>query len=213
MKVLKVTKFNTGDVKKFIDAASNAGSDNGLSPNYLTVPLPVISEKKITNGTGSYGAFDTALFTEDGKFIKTGSMSVNSMVRTFRVCEEWDKLPEDCTMEMIQQLPMVDFIEGSNRATGKSIFELMAEMHKKKEVIVFKDKAKVINQNFLNSVPVVEGTTIRERNLFTKEVNADIYKQLPDILAEIYSETDDAEVKKYFDAAGIDYKPNRGKQA
>ena len=39
---LKIKSFNDNAVRNFVNNAQSAGSDNGLSPNYLTVPIPPI---------------------------------------------------------------------------------------------------------------------------------------------------------------------------
>ena len=208
--IIKVQKFSEGDMKKYVDAASSSGSDNGLSGNYLSVPIPVIEPKKIANSNVEFGAFITLLFDEDGNFVKKGAVSINSIHRTLRLAEDWDKLPEECTMEMINALPTVDLIEGCNRATGKSLFETVKALHDNKEVIVLKERRKVIQQNFEDGKPVINGTTVRERNIFQKEVNEKIYEQLPELYAELFEESADKEVEKYFKAAGMDYTPKRG---
>lgn len=202
---IKIAKFSEGDVKKYVDAASTSGSDNGLSANYKTVPIPVIEVKKINNSDVSFGAFVTLLFDDNNNFVKKGAMSINSLQRTFRVAEDWDKLPEDATMEMINRLPQTDLIEGCNRATGMSIFETLKAIHENKQVLVKRDRKKVIQQNFEDGKPCIEGTTVRERNLFEREECAEIYEQLPELFGEIFEEASDKEVEKYFNAAGIDY--------
>ena len=72
-----------------------------------------------------------------------------------------------------------------------------------------REEKQVIAQNFQDNKPVVEGTTIRKRWIFTTEQNEEIYAKLPEIYGEIFDPKDDTEVKKYFDAAGIDYNPKR----
>ena len=113
------------------------------------------------------------------------------------------------TQEMINKLPTVEFIEGCNRANGKSLFEVLQNFHKNNLVIVKKEERQVIAQNFKDNKPVVEGTTIRKRNIFTTEEDAEIYAKLPEVYSEIFEAKDDTEIKKYFEAAGIDYNPKR----
>ena len=206
---LKIEKFNGGAITTYLNAAQSAGSDNGLSPNYVTIPLPVITSKEIATNGVKFGAFSDVLFDSETNFCKTGSVSMNTFYRLLRVCTDWDKLPEDCTQEMINKLPTVELVEGCNRANGKSLFEILQHFHKYKLVIVKKEEVQVINQQFKNSKPTVEGTTVRKRWIFTTEENEEAYNNLPEIYAEIFDAKDDAEIKKYFDAAGIDYNPKR----
>lgn len=207
---LKIEKFSNSEITKYLNIAQSAGSDNGLSPNYATIPLPVITPKKIATNGVEFGAFSDVLFDSDTNFCKTGNVSMNSFYRLLRVCEDWDKLPEDCTQEMINKLPTVELVEGCNRASGKSLFEILQHFHKNKLVIVKKEEVQAINQQFNEGKPVVEGTTVRKRWIFTTEENEEAYNKLPEIYAEIFDAKDDAEIKKYFDAAGIDYNPKRG---
>ena len=206
---LKIKSFNDNAVRNFVNNAQSAGSDNGLSPNYLTVPIPPIEARKIASNNVEFGVFIDLLFDDNEEFVKHGAVSMNSFYRLLRVCEDWDKLPEDCTQEMINKLPTVELIEGCNRASGKSLFEILQYLHKNKLVIVKREEKQVIAQNFQDNKPVVEGTTIRKRWIFTTERNEEIYAKLPEIYGEIFDPKDDTEVKKYFDAAGIDYNPKR----
>ena len=206
---LKIKSFNDNAVRNFVNNAQSAGSDNGLSPNYLTVPIPPIEARKIASNNVEFGVFIDLLFDDNREFVKHGAVSMNSFYRLLRVCEDWDKLPEDCTQEMINKLPTVELIEGCNRASGKSLFEILQYLHKNKLVIVKREEKQVIAQNFQDNKPVVEGTTIRKRWIFTTERNEEIYAKLPEIYGEIFDPKDDTEVKKYFDAAGIDYNPKR----
>ena len=206
---LKIKSFNDNAVRNFVNNAQSAGSDNGLSPNYLTVPIPPIEARKIASNNVEFGVFIDLLFDDNGEFVKHGAVSMNSFYRLLRVCEDWDKLPEDCTQEMINKLPTVELIEGCNRASGKSLFEILQYLHKNKLVIVKREEKQVIAQNFQDNKPVVEGTTIRKRWIFTTERNEEIYAKLPEIYGEIFDPKDDTEVKKYFNAAGIDYNPKR----
>jgi hypothetical protein len=207
--VLNIEKFNSGKIANYVNNAQSAGSDNGLSANYRTAIIPVIVSKKIASSGTEFGAFVTALFDENGEFVKTGAVSMNSVFRLLRLCEDMDKLPEDFTQEMINKLPTVELIEGCNRANGKSLFEVLQNFHKNNLVIVKKEERQVIAQNFKDNKPVVEGTTIRKRNIFTTEEDAEIYAKLPEVYSEIFEAKDDTEIKKYFEAAGIDYNPKR----
>lgn len=206
---IKVIKFNQQSVLKYIDSAKTAGSDNGLSGNYITVVLPVIEERTINNTTNSFGAFHSLLFDDNGDFVKKGAISLNTLQRTLRLAEEWDELPEGITMTEINKLPTIDLIAGYNRQLGKSLFEILQDLHKNNKVIVLKEKRKVINQNFKEGKPCVEGTTVRERNIFQTVENEEIFAKIPKIMGEIYDSESDAEIKKYFDAAGIDCKIER----
>ena len=55
----------------FQDNIQSAGSDNGLSANYRTAIIHVIVSKKIASSGTEFGAFVTALFDENGEFVKT----------------------------------------------------------------------------------------------------------------------------------------------
>ena len=80
---INVLSANSDKVKKFMETAASAGSDNGLSANYLTVVLPIIEEKTIRTNGVTFGAFMTMLFNpENLEFVKFGSVSIAGVQRT-----------------------------------------------------------------------------------------------------------------------------------
>ena len=90
---LTVANAKSSEIKELMAIAASAGSDNGLSPNYFSVPTPIIEPKTIRGGAKPYAAFVTLLFNpENLEFVKIGSVSVRGVQRTANVCEN-DPLP------------------------------------------------------------------------------------------------------------------------
>lgn len=120
---INVLSANSDKVKKFMETAASAGSDNGLSANYLTVVLPIIEEKTIRTNGVTFGAFMTMLFNpENLEFVKFGSVSIAGVQRTANLCES-ENLPDGCTLDMVRAMPQIEIIAGSSRTNGKSAYE------------------------------------------------------------------------------------------
>lgn len=202
---LTVANAKSSEIKELMAIAASAGSDNGLSPNYFSVPSPIIEPKTIRGGAKPYAAFVTLLFNpETLEFVKIGSVSVRGVQRTANVCES-DTLPENCTLEMIRKMPQVEIIAGSSRQNGKSAYETIETWWKGKRVIAPIEQKNCVNIGFdANGQPTIEGTTVRKRWLFEAKVNEKIYEKVGEVLKELYDASQDENLKSHFDAANIE---------
>ncbi len=201
---LTVASANSTEIKKLMDTAASAGSDNGLSANYLTVVLPIVEEKTIRNTTNKFGAFVTLLFNpENGEFVKTGSISIAGTQRTANLCES-ETLPEGCTLDMVRKMPLIEIIAGSSRTNGKSAYETVKGWFDGKQVLRKLEQKRVVNLQFKDGQPTVEGATVRQRWTFEPVENAEIYAKIGDVMKELFEPSQDENLKSHFAAANID---------
>lgn len=200
---INLLSVNSDKAKQYLTSASASGSDNGLSANYLTVVLPIIEERQIRNGV-SFGAFVTMLFTPDTKeFVKFGSVSIAGTQRTANICES-ENLPDGCTLDMVRAMPQVSIIAGSSRANGKSAFETVKGWFDSKQVLTRLEQKRVVQLQFVDGQPTVQGATVRQRWTFEPVTDEGIYSKIGDILKDNFEPSEDETVKQYFSAAGID---------
>lgn len=203
---LVVASAKSEEIRKLMGTAASAGSDNGLSPNYLSVITPIIDKRTITGRQTTYGVFITLLFNPDNlEFVKTGTISIAATQRTANLCES-EELPEGCTIEMIRKMPTVEIISGSSRMNGKSAYETVKGWWDAKQVIQKLEQKRVVNLAFdANGQPTMEGTRTRERWTFEPVTNEEIYKKVGEVLKELYDASQDENLKTHFEAAGIDF--------
>lgn len=201
---IQIASAKSSEIKKLMETAASAGSDNGLSPNYLTVVLPIVEEKKIRNTTNTFGAFLTLLFDpETGSYVKNGSVSIAGTQRTANLCES-ENLPEGCTLEMVRKMPQVEIIAGSSRTNGKSAYETVKGWFESKQVISKLEQKRVVNLEFKDGAPTMEGSRTRMRWIFESIPNETIYAQIGDILKEIFEPSMDENVRSHFAAANME---------
>lgn len=200
---LTVANVKSDKIKNLMNSAASAGSDNGLSPNYLTVVLPVIEEKQIRGAANSYGAFLTLLFNPDNlEFVKTGSVSIAGVQRTANVCES-ENLPEGCTLDMVRAMPQVCIIADSSRTNGKSAYETVKGWFDNSEVLKPMEQKRVVNLQFVNNAPTIEGATVRNRWTFNHVKNEEVYKKIGDVMKELFEPSEDENLKNHFEAANM----------
>ena len=203
---LVVASAQSSEIKTLMATAASAGSDNGLSANYLTVVTPIIDKRTIAGRANPYGVFITLLFNPDNlEFVKTGTISIAATQKTANLCESED-LPEECTIEMIRKMPTVEIIAGSSRTNGKSAYETVKGWWEGKQIIAKLEQKRVVNIAFTTEgQPTMEGTRTRERWIFQPVKNEEIYKKVNDVLKELYDASQDENLKTHFEAAGIDF--------
>lgn len=201
---INVLSANSDKVKKYMETAASAGSDNGLSANYLTAVLPIIEERTIRANGVTFGAFVTMLFNpETLDFVKFGSVSIAGVQRTANVCES-ETLPENCTLEMVRAMPQIEIIAGSSRQNGKSAFETIKGWFDNKQVLQALEQKNVVSLQFENGQPTINGATVRQRWTFEPVENAEIYAKIGDILKESFEPSQDENVKSHFAAANME---------
>lgn len=201
---INVLSANSDKVKKFMETAASAGSDNGLSANYLTVVLPIIEERTIRTNNVTFGAFLTMLFnSENLEFVKFGSVSIAGVQRTANVCES-ETLPENCTLEMVRKMAQIEIISGSSRTNGKSAFETIKGWFVNKQVLQALEQKNVVSLQFENGQPTINGATVRQRWTFEPVENAEIYAKIGEILKESFEPSQDENVKSHFAAANME---------
>lgn len=201
---INVLSANSDKVKKFMETAASAGSDNGLSANYLTVVLPIIEERTIRTNNVTFGAFLTMLFNPDTlDFVKFGSVSIAGVQRTANVCES-ETLPENCTLEMVRKMAQIEIISGSSRTNGKSAFETIKGWFDNKQVLQALEQKNVVSLQFENGQPTINGATVRQRWTFEPVENAEIYAKIGEILKESFEPSQDENVKSHFAAANME---------
>lgn len=201
---INVLSANSDKVKNYMNTASSAGSDNGLSANYLTVVLPIIEEKTIRTNGVTFGAFVTMLFNpENLEFVKFGSVSIAGVQRTANVCES-ETLPENCTIEMVRKMPQIEIIAGSSRQNGKSAYETIKGWFVDKQVLRKLEQKNVVSLQFENGQPTINGATVRQRWTFEPTENAEIYAKIGEIMKESFEPSQDENLKSHFAAANMD---------
>lgn len=194
------------EVKNLMLQAAASGSDNGLSANYLTVVLPIVQSKKVNEQSKPYGAFTTLLFNpETLEFVKSGSVSISGIQRTYNTCD-LDSLPEGMTLEGVRALPTVEVIAGSSRTNGKSAYETVKDWFIGKKVIEKVEQKNIVQIAFdrATSQPVIEGTTIRKKYVFTPSIKEALFEKVSEILKELIEPSQDESVKSHFEAAGLE---------
>lgn len=201
---INVLSANSDKVKNYMNTAASAGSDNGLSANYLTVVLPIIEERTIRTNGVTFGAFVTMLFNpETAEFVKFGSVSIAGVQRTANVCES-DNLPENCTIDMVRKMPQIEIIAGSSRTNGKSAYETVKQWFDNKQTLRKLEQKNVVNLQFENGQPTINGATVRQRWTFEPTENVEIYAKIGDILKESFEPSMDENVKSHFAAANME---------
>lgn len=201
---INVLSANSDKVKNYMNTAASAGSDNGLSANYLTVVLPIIEERTIRTNGVTFGAFVTMLFSpETMEFVKFGSVSIAGVQRTANVCES-ETLPENCTIEMVRKMPQIEIISGSSRTNGKSAYETVKQWFENKQVLQALEQKNVVSLQFKDGQPTIDGATVRQRWTFEPKVKEEIFAKIGDILKESFEPSQDENVKSHFAAANMD---------
>lgn len=201
---INVLSANSDKVKNYMNTAASAGSDNGLSANYLTVVLPIIEERTIRTNGVTFGAFVTCLFNpETLEFVKFGSVSIAGVQRTANVCES-ETLPEGCTIEMVRKMPQIEIISGSSRQNGKSAYETIRGWFVDKQVLRKLEQKNVVSLQFENGQPTINGASVRQRWTFEPTENAEIYTKIGDILKESFEPSQDENVRSHFAAANME---------
>lgn len=199
--ILTISSAQSTDIKQLMERAASAGSDNGLSGNYLTVVTPIIIQKQVNEQSNPYGAFITLLFDKSGKYVKSGSVSISRTQRTENLC---DALPENCTVEMTRAFPQVEVIAGSSRTNGKSAYETVKGWFDSKAVIEKIGEKNIVSLGFKAQTPTMDGARIKKANLFAPNVNEAVFEQIPEVLKELIDPSQDANVKSHFEAANIE---------
>lgn len=201
---INVLSANSDKVKKFMETAASAGSDNGLSANYLTVVLPIIEEKTIRTNGVTFGAFMTMLFNpENLEFVKFGSVSIAGVQRTANLCES-ENLPEGCTLDMVRAMPQIEIITGSSRTNGKSAYETVKGWFDNKQVLQALEQKNVVSLQFENGQPTINGATVRKRWTFEPKVKEEIFAKIGEIMKESFEPSQDENLKSHFAAANMD---------
>ena len=201
---INVLSANSDKVKNYMNTASSAGSDNGLSANYLTVVLPIIEERTIRTNGVTFGAFTTMLFNaENLDFVKFGSVSIAGVQRTANLCES-ETLPENCTLDMVRKMPQIEIIAGSTRTNGKSSYETVKGWFDSKQVLQALEQKNVVSLQFENGQPTINGATVRQRWTFEPKAKEEIYAKIGDILKESFEPSQDENVRSHFAAANIE---------
>lgn len=201
---INVLSANSDKVKKFMETAASAGSDNGLSANYLTVVLPIIEEKTIRTNGVTFGAFMTMLFNpENLEFVKFGSVSIAGVQRTANLCES-ENLPDGCTLDMVRAMPQIEIIAGSSRTNGKSAYETVKGWFDNKQVLRALEQKNVVSLQFENGQPTINGATVRKRWTFEPKVKEEIFAKIGEIMKESFEPSQDENLKSHFAAANMD---------
>lgn len=205
MKVQKVN-LSEANVSKYIESAKSSGSDNGLTANYQTIILPIVQERKVPGFNNPFGVFLTLLFDNEGNYVKSGSVSINSVQRTLNRFDG-DTIEDDLTVEAINALPTVELIDGSNRANGKSALETVTGWWNKKQIIAANgQEVKTVNfTNFVENRPVMDGARIRTRKLFEAVENESIFDQIADVCKELFDEKGRKIAEKQFADLGLTF--------
>ena len=201
---INVLSANSDKVKKFMETAASAGSDNGLSANYLTVVLPIIEEKTIRTNNVTFGAFMTMLFNpETLDFVKFGSVSIAGVQRTANLCES-EALPDGCTLDMVRAMPQIEIITGSSRTNGKSAYETVKGWFDNKQALQALEQKNVVSLQFENGQPTINGATVRKRWTFEPKAKEEIFAKIGEIMKESFESSQDENLKSHFAAANID---------